>query len=117
MWKLIREEAKKRPLFAGIIVLACILVLGAAVDGIFARRAVTRYFDQAWQWAKTYDRDKAETKKKHDAEIRALTADRDAYRRKWEDAKGKMGKPWSPPSNAKALQERFNRMGYRGVLK
>lgn len=117
MWSKLLTWAKGSPLFAGIIVLASILVLAAVADGVSARRVAGRYFDRAWGWAKAYDRDIAASKKEFEAKIKVLTADRDAYRKKWEAARGKMGKPWSPPSNAKALQERFNKLGYRGVLR
>lgn len=113
MWEL----AKKHPLLAGISALACILVLAAAVDGIGARRAAARYFDRAWGWAKAYDRDTAASKKEYENKIRALTLDRDSYRKKYEAAMGRLNAPWSPPTSTKALQDRFTKLGYRGRLK
>jgi hypothetical protein len=117
MWSSIWTWAKGKPLLAGIIVAVLIVVLSGAVDGISARRAAGRYFDLAKGWAAAYQRDTAASKKEYEAKIKTLTDDRDTYRKKWETARGKMSAPWSPPSNAKALQERFNRIGYRGTLR
>ena len=113
MW----EWAKKNILFAIIIVVALIVVFSGAVDGISARRAATRYFDLAKGWAAAYSRDTAASKKEYEGKIKALTADRDAYKRKWEVAKGKMSAPWKAPAGAKELEERFLNMGYRGRIR
>lgn len=112
--------AKGNRLFAIIIVGVLVTVLSGAVDGIGARRAASRYYGWVKGWAAAYDilkKDTEASKKEYEGKIKTLTTDRDAYRKKWETAKGKMGRPWTPPANAKALQERFNRLGYRGVLK
>jgi len=117
MWLFLKTWAKKNPLFAIIIAAALIVVCSGAVDGISARRAATRYFDLAKGWAAAYSRDTAASKKEYEERIRILTAELNADETVWEDAKGKMGRPWTPPKGAKALQERFKKLGYRGNLR
>lgn len=115
MWKALWLLAKARPLLAAIIVLASILALGGAVDGVSARLAATRYFDLIKRWQTAYNRDTAASKKEYEAKIQTLTADRDAYRKKWEAAKGKMSRPWTPPATSRDLEQRFQVLGYRGI--
>ena len=117
MWSTILTWAKGRPLLAVISVCLCILVLASAVDGVSARRAAGRYFDLAKGWAAAYQRDTAASKKEYEAKIEQLTADRDAYRKKWEAARGKMGRPWDPPKGKKDLEVRFRALGYAGRVK
>jgi len=117
MWSSIWKWAGGNRLLAIIIVAVLIVVLSGAVDGISARRAATRYFDLAKSWAAAYSRDTAASKKEYEERIRILTADLHADETVWEDAKGEMARPWTPPKGAKALQERFKKLGYRGTLK
>lgn len=117
MWSSIWTWAKKNQLFAAIIVVALIVVFSGAVDGFNARRAAARYFDLAKGWAAAYSRDTAASKKEYEERIRILTSELNADETVWEDAKGEMGRPWTPPKGAQALQERFTKLGYRGRLK
>ena len=113
MW----EWAKTNRLIALVIVVALIAVFSGAVDGISARRAATRYFDLAKSWAAAYSRDTAASKKEYEERIRILTAELRADETAWEDAREGMGRPWTPPKGAKALQARFTKLGYRGNLR
>jgi hypothetical protein len=117
MWLEFRTWAKGYPILVGAFAILLIAVLSAASVGISARNAASRYLDLAKGWATAYNRDTAASKKEYDRNIAVLTADRNAYRKKWEVAIGKMNTPWKPPKNAKALQDRFYRMGYRGGLR
>jgi len=115
MWLL--KWANANRLTAAIFAVCAILALASAGDFLGARHAVSYYRNLAKGWAAAYQRDTAASKKEYEAKIKVLTADRDAYRKKWAAARGRMAAPWVPPEGAKALQERFTRLGYRGRLK
>jgi hypothetical protein len=117
MWPKVWTWAKGNTLFAIIIAGALIVAVSSVANGISMRQAAQGYLNLARGWAAAYQRDTAASKKEYEGKIRTLTADRDAYRKKWEEAKGRMDAPWIPPKGAKALQERFNKLGYRGTLK
>jgi len=117
MWLSIWKWASGNRLLAGISVVCAILVLGSAVDFLGARNAASRYFDLAKGWAAAYQRDTAASKKEYEGKIKTLTDDRDAYKRKYEVAKGKLGAPWVPPADPKEIEERFLKMGYRGRVR
>jgi hypothetical protein len=117
MWLEFRTWVKGYPILVGAFAILLIAVFSAASVGISARNAASRYLDLAKGWATAYNRDTAASKKEYDQNIAVLTADRNAYRKKWEAARGKMNAPWKAPKNAKDLQGRFNRMGFRGDLR
>jgi hypothetical protein len=109
--------AKENKTPAIIIVLALSLAFASAGDGWSARRVAIRYLDLAKGWAAAYQRDTVASKKEYEKKIKGLTDERNAYKKSWEEAKGKMNAPWIPPKGAKELQERFNKHGYVGALK
>lgn len=112
--------SKENKLPAIIIVLALMIALASVSDSWSARHVATRYFDRAWEWANAYQRDRQNTeasRKEYEAKIKILTQERNAYKTKWEAAKGKMNSPWKPPKGAKELQARFNTHGYKSTLK
>lgn len=104
-------------LLAIAIAVLGVIALGSVADGWSVRNAARLYLDRAKQWAAAYQRDTAASKKEYEERIRILTADLHADETIWEDAKGEMSRPWVPPKGAKALQERFKALGYRGRLK
>jgi hypothetical protein len=116
MWKSIREWAKKNKILAATFVILSLVAILSAADGISMRQTAKGYLNRAQEWAQAYQRDTAASKAEYEGKIKTLTADRDAYRKKYEAAKGKMNAPWVPPSNAQALQDRLNKIGYRGRL-
>jgi hypothetical protein len=117
MWSKFMTWVKENPLFAVAFAVISLVAISAVGTGWSVRNAASRYLDLAKGWQTAYNRDTAASKKEYDRNIAVLTADRNAYRKKWEAARGKMDAPWKPPKNAKALQGRFNRMGYRGDLR
>lgn len=117
MWLSVWKWATGNRLLAIVLAAALVTVLSGAIDGIGARRAASRYLDLAKGWADAYKRDTSASKVAYEAKIKALTADRDTYRKKYEVARGKMGAPWSPPKNPTEIEERFLKMGYRGRVK
>jgi len=117
MWSSIWKWAKGNKLLAIIIVGVLLVAIASVADGVSARNAASRYFDLARGWAAAYQRDTAASKKEYEERIRILTADLHADETVWEDAKEQMARPWTPPKGAKALQERFKKLGYRGTLK
>jgi len=117
MWSSIWKWAKVNRLIAAICAAALIVVFSGAIDGISARRAAGRYFDLAKGWADAYKRDTSASKKAHDEKIKVLTADRDAYRKKWELARDIMNRPWKPPENEREILARFRELGYTGRIK
>ena len=117
MWSSIWKWAGGNRLLAIIIVVCAILALGSVTDFLGARRAANHYFDLAKGWAAAYQRDTAASKAEYEGKIKALTVDRDAYKRKYEAAKGKMAVPWVPPATPKETEERFLKMGYRGKIR
>ncbi|MDA8178338.1 MAG: hypothetical protein M0T69_02190 [Deltaproteobacteria bacterium] len=64
-----------------------------------------------------YQRDTALSKREYEARILVLTADRDAYRKKWEAARKKMGAPWKPPAGSHELEGRFRALGFDGSVR
>lgn len=117
MWASIWKWAKDHPLIAIVVAGMLVIVLSGAIDGTFARSAASRYLKLAKGWAEAYKRDTEASKREYEAKIRVLTDSRDSYKKKYEVARGKMNEPWIPPSDAKKMQERFNKLGYRGTLK
>lgn len=116
-----RADIKKwisgNKMLAVISAILLLVAISSAVDGISMRQTAKGYLNRAKEWAQAYNRDTAASKKEYEVKIKQLTADRDTYKKKWEAAKGKMNAPWTPPSNAKALQDRLNKIGYRGRLR
>jgi len=117
MWTSLWTWVKANKVLAAVFAIVSLVAISSVADGWSARNAARRYFDLIKGWQTAYNRDTAASKKEYEAKVRVLTADRDTYRKKWEAAKGKMGAPWTPPKGAKALQGRFNKLGYRGNLR
>lgn len=117
MWSKLWTWAKVNTLLALVIVVASIIAVSSVVDGVSMRQTAQGYLDSAKGWAAAYTRDTAASKKEYEARIKALTSDRDTYRKKWEGARGKMNAPWTPPKGAKETEARFRALGYGGKVK
>lgn len=113
MWKWIGGNK----LLAVISAVLLLVVIASVADGITMRQLASRYLERAREWAAAYQRDTAASKRGYEGKIKQLTADRDAYRKKYEAAKGKMGAPLAPPKGAKELEERFRALGFDGSVR
>lgn len=117
MWSALWKWASGSKLLAIAIVVLGVTALGSAADGWSARRAAQFAINRAKEWAAAYSRDTAASKKEYEGKIKVLTADRDAYRKKYDAAKGKMGAPWKAPGGPTELEQRYRALGYSGRVK
>lgn len=116
MWAWI-TASRTNKIVATIAASLLIAVLVSVVDGLSVRSRVKGYFDLAKGWADAYHRDIGETKKQADAKIKVLTLERDQARKKLEEARARMNGPWKKPAGTKEIEERFLKMGFRGVVR
>ena len=108
---------KQNKSLAAVFAILLIAVLSGALDGLSVRQTAKGYLDLARGWAAAYQRDTAATKAVYEARIKVLTAERDALRKRYAAAKGRIDGPWRPPAGNSELEARYRAMGYQGRVK
>ena len=117
MWSKLWTWADANKLLALIIVVISFVAITSALDGVSMRQTAKGYLDLARGWAAAYQRDTAATKAVYEARIKVLTAERDALRKRYAAAKGRIDGPWRPPAGNSELEARYRAMGYQGRVK
>ena len=78
MWSKIGTWIIGNKILAATFAIVSLVAISSVANGWSIRSAASRYLDLAKGWAKAYDRDIAATRKKHEAEMKIATDERDA---------------------------------------